>query len=85
MTGRLRVKAEANNNRTDLHSLISANVDCCIRPNKELSVFRIMGLKILGRVGTHIFLNYLFFVKIYMILCILNAFCLSKCIKLYFS
>ena len=30
MTGRLRVEAEANNNRTDLHSLISATVDCCI-------------------------------------------------------
>ena len=29
-------------------------------PNKVLSVFRVTGLKTLGRVGTHIFLNYLF-------------------------
>ena len=26
-----------------------------VRPNKKISVFRVMGLKILGRVGTHIF------------------------------
>ena len=26
-----------------------------IRPNKKISVFRVTGLKILGRVGTHIF------------------------------
>ena len=26
-----------------------------IRPNKKISMFRITGLKILGRVGTHIF------------------------------
>ena len=27
----------------------------CLRPNKKLSVFQVTGLKILGRVGTHIF------------------------------
>ena len=26
-----------------------------LRPNKKISVFRVTGLKILGRVGTHIF------------------------------
>ena len=26
-----------------------------IRPNKKISVFRVTGLKILGRVGTHFF------------------------------
>ena len=26
-----------------------------IRPNKKISVFRVTGLKILGKVGTHIF------------------------------
>ena len=26
-------------------------------PNKKISVFRVMGLKILGRVGTHIFFS----------------------------
>ena len=26
-----------------------------VRPNKKISVFRVMGLKILGRVGTQIF------------------------------
>ena len=31
-----------------------------LRPNKKISVFRITGLKILGRVGTHILFNYLF-------------------------
>ena len=33
------------------------------RPNKKISVFRVTGLKILGRVGTHIFFNYFFFWK----------------------
>ena len=34
-----------------------------IRPNKKISMFRVTGLKILGRVGTHIFFYYLFFWK----------------------
>ena len=34
-----------------------------IRPNKKICVFRVKGLKILGRVGTHIFLNYFFFLE----------------------
>ena len=38
-----------------------------LRPNKEISVFRVTGLKILGRVGTH------FFLEKYMILCILKG------------
>ena len=28
-----------------------------IRPNKEISVFRVTGMKRLGRVGTHIFFS----------------------------
>ena len=28
---------------------------------KKISVFRVTGLKILGRIGTHIFCNYFFF------------------------
>ena len=28
-----------------------------IRPNKKISVFQVTGLKILGRVGTHIFFS----------------------------
>ena len=28
---------------------------CIVRPNKKISVFRVTGLKIIGRVGTHIF------------------------------
>ena len=28
-----------------------------IRPNKKVSVFQVKGLKILGRVGAHVFLN----------------------------
>ena len=30
------------------------------RPNKQISVSRVMGLKILGRVGTHIFFDWNF-------------------------
>ena len=30
-----------------------------LRPNEKISVFRVTGVKILGRVGTH-FLNYVF-------------------------
>ena len=40
-----------------------------VRPNKK-SMFRLMGLKILGRVGTHIFFNDLFFLEKNLILCI---------------
>ena len=32
---------------------------------KKISAFRVTGLKILGRVGTHIFLNYLYIWKKY--------------------
>ena len=31
-----------------------------LRPNKKKSMFSVTGLEILGRVGTHIFLNYFF-------------------------
>ena len=34
-----------------------------VRPNKIISVFRVMGLTILGREGTHKFLNYFFALK----------------------
>ena len=40
-------------------------VKCQIRPNKKISMFRVTGLKILGRVGTHIFFDSLFFWKKY--------------------
>ena len=40
-----------------------------VRPNKKISVFRVTGLKILGRVGTHIFFI-IFFLEIKIILCI---------------
>ena len=42
------------------------------RPNEKISVFRVMGLKILGRVGTHFF-NYFFFLEKIIILCILKC------------
>ena len=41
-----------------------------LRPNKKISVFRVMGLKILGRIGTHIFKKK--FWKKNTILCILK-------------
>ena len=31
-----------------------------IRPNKKIGVFGVMSLKILGRVGTHIFFKFVF-------------------------
>ena len=34
-----------------------------VRPNKKISAFRVTGLKILGRVGTHFFLKHFFFWK----------------------
>ena len=37
---------------------LKLNKDTCVsfvRPNKKISVFRVTGLKILGRVGTHFF------------------------------
>ena len=37
-------------------------------------MFTVKGLKILGRVGTHIFFNYLFFLEKNIILCILKGF-----------
>ena len=43
-----------------------------LRPNKKIRVFQVTGLKILGRVGTHIFLNYFFSGK-NIILCILKG------------
>ena len=32
-----------------------------VRPNEKISVFRVTGLKILGRIGTHIFISIIFF------------------------
>ena len=54
-----------------------------IRPNKKVSVFRETVLKILGRVGTHIFLKLVFWKKFFLHFERRNR--LSKCIKLYFS
>ena len=39
-------------------------------PNKKISVFRVTNLKILGRIGTHIFLLFFFSGKKIIILCI---------------
>ena len=37
---------------------------CVIRPNKKISMFQVTDLKILGRVGKHIFLINIFLEKI---------------------
>ena len=42
-----------------------------VEPNKKISVFWVTGLKILGRVGTHIFFKKKNSEKKYIILCIL--------------
>ena len=39
-----------------------------LRPNKKISVFLVTGMKILARVGTHIFLMFFFFWEKYIIL-----------------
>ena len=44
-----------------------------VRPNKEISVFRVTGLKILVRVGTQFFLNSSFFLEKNIILCSLKG------------
>ena len=45
-----------------------------VRTNKKkISVFRVTGLKILGRVGTHIFFHCFFFSGKNIILCILKG------------
>ena len=48
---------------------------------KKISVFRVTGLKILGRVGTHIFLIIYFSGIKYNFMHFERQFCLSKCIK----
>ena len=53
-----------------------------IRPNKKISVFRVTGLKILGRVGTDN-LNYLFSGKKYNFMHFERQNCLSKCINFF--
>ena len=50
---------------------------------KKIRVFRATGLKILGKVGTHIFSNIFLLLEINIILFILKGICLSKCIKSY--
>ena len=42
---------------------VNKSIDGMIRPNQKISMFRVTGPKILGRVGTHIFLNYFFFLE----------------------
>ena len=44
-----------------------------LRPNKKISVFRVMGLKSLGRVCSHIFFKYFFFLEKNTNLCILKG------------
>ena len=53
-----------------------------VRPNIKISMFRVTGLKILGRVGTQFFFNYFFSGKKYNFMHF--EFCLSKCIKTFF-
>ena len=48
-----------------LYELIANDVSLRIGPNKNISVFRVTGLKIVVRVGTHIFLIIFFWKKIY--------------------
>ena len=61
------------------HHLVNRFVKV-IRPNEKMCVFRVTGLKILGRVGPHIF----FFWKKIEFYAFWKAFRLSKCIKFYF-
>ena len=60
------------------------NIQMGFRPNKKISVFRVTGLKILGRIVTHIFFNHFFFWKKYIILCILKGISPFKMHKLIY-
>ena len=53
--------------------VLIAKLVFCLRPNKKISVFRVTGLKILGRVGTHFFFNYFFFPGKNIFSCILKG------------
>ena len=53
------------------------------QPNKKISVFLVTGLKILGRVGTHIFFLF-FFLEKNIILCILKGIWPFKMHKIIF-
>ena len=56
-----------------------------IRPNKKISVFRVTGLKILGRVGRHTYYFLIFFSwKKIIILCILKGILPFKMHKIIF-
>ena len=63
-----------------LNSFISLKTFSCIRLNKKVKVFRVMGLKSLGRVGTHIKT----FLGKYIILCILKGILPLKMHKITF-
>ena len=63
-----------------MHATYHGNL--LLRPNKKISVFRVTGLTILSRVGTHVFFNYFFSGKI--ILCILKGILPFKMHKIIF-
>ena len=52
---------------------VKVKIKCYLGQIKKISVFRVTGLKILGRVGNHIFFDYFFFSGKNTILCILKG------------
>ena len=58
-------KKFGSHNMTMLYPSPCYTTTRCVRPNKKISVFWVTGLKILGRVGTHIFFNHFLFWKKY--------------------
>ena len=69
--GRLNRKLSQVLCQVDKDRKIHLGINGLIRPNKKICVFRVTGLKILGRVGTHIFL--IIFSGKNIILCILKG------------
>ena len=62
------VSIEGSNEPAHTRSLAKAFAPCIHKIwglNKKISVFRVTGLNILGRVGTHIFLVFVFLEKHY--------------------
>ena len=55
-----------------------------VRPNENISVFWVTGLKTLGIVDMHIFFNYFFFLEKKMTLCILKGISPFKMHKIIF-
>ena len=61
MTIAVDLGRKATKQTKQISVMADRSITKCDRPNKKISVFQVRGLKILGRVGTHVFFNFIFF------------------------